>query len=251
MIVRIVVLVLLLGLPTVSWAQLQPGRHRLLPAFGTTLAANDLLTTISIMGFGNQPLSPEENAAGDSVSTTIALDPGFFLGLRYSYDMTRRLAVEAEGSFGISVLVIQMLNLAQMTGEPQFETTTMDARIWRYGVNLAYHMGNWRWFHPFLLGGVGAQIMDLRQKGSIKTDPIRDRTAMFGGGLYFHANDRLAIRAEARDFIYNFHFDNQFANPEESWKLVYRRDVGLAVAASQPKLQHDVVITLGFQVHVR
>jgi hypothetical protein len=150
----------------------------------------------------------------------------------------------------VSVFVIQMLDLAQVTGEPQFETTTTDARIWRYNLNLAYHMGNWRWFHPFLLGGVGAQIMDLRQKGAIKTDPIKDRTAMFGGGLYFHANDRLALRAELRDFMYKFSFDNQFANPDESWKIVHRRDVGLAVAAAQPTLQHDLAITLGFHLRI-
>ncbi len=247
---RHLVPLLLLCLPAASWAQLQPGRHRLIPAVGTTIATQDLLTSTVVMGYGEQPLSAEENAAGDSVSTTISLDPGFYLGLRYSYEMTRRLAVEVEGSVGVSVFVIQMLDLAQQTGEPQYETTTTDARMWRYGVNLAYHMGNWRWFHLFLQGGVGGQIMDLRQKGSIDTDPIRDRTLMFGGGLFFHANDRLSLRAEVRDFVYKFSFDNQFTNPDESWKIVHRRDVGLAVAEAEPTMQHDIAITLGFHVRV-
>jgi len=100
-----------------------------------------------------------------------------------------------------------------------------------------------------LTGGFGEQVMDLRQKGPLKTDPIRDHYFMAGFGGSFHAHDRLDIRLEIRDFIYNFHFDNQFAG-ENSWQIVSNRDVGRAVEASQPQLQHDIGVTLGFQVRV-
>lgn len=246
----LVLILVVLALPVGAAAQLVPGRHSLIPAAGAGFATADLLESTTPIAFGVQPLPPEENEAANPVTTTIGLDPGIVFGLRYSYDLTRRLAVEVEGSYGISVLVIQMLeHIPDATGEPQFETTTMDARLWRYGVNLAYHMGSWRYFHPFLLGGVGGQIMDLRQKGSLETDPLRDATFVFGGGGYFHVNGRLGIRAELRDYIYNFHFDNQFAGPD-AWQIVSFRDVGRAVAVSQPTRQHDLVITVGFQIRV-
>lgn len=240
----------ILAIPTVVEAQLVPGRHTIIPSFGVAFSNANLLVSRTPIGFGVQPLPDAENEAANPVDTEISLDPGFSLGLRYSYNMTRRLAVELDGNFGVSVLVVQMLEeLPEPTTEPQYETTAMDARMYRYGFNLAYHMGNWQWFHPFLLGGVGGQVMDLRQKGEIKTDSIRDVTYMLGFGGYFHANDRLAIRAEVRDYIYNFHFDNQFAG-DDSWRIIAFRDIGRAVAVSQPERQHDVLLTLGFQIKV-
>ncbi len=241
---------LMLATPTVVPAQLVPGRHTIIPSFGVAFSNADLLVSKTPIGFGVQPLPAEENDTANPVSTEISLDPGFALGLRYSYNMTRRLAIELDGSFGVNVFVVQMLEeLPEPTLEPQFETTAMDARMVRYGFNLAYHMGDWHSFHPFVLGGVGGQIMDLRQKGEIKTDSIRDVTYMLGFGGYFHANERLAIRAEVRDYIYNFHFDNQFAG-DDSWRIIAFRDVGRAVAVSQPERQHDVLLTLGFQIKV-
>ena len=247
---RSLLLLLVLAVPVGAEAQLVPGRHSLIPAVGVALATSDLLETTTPIAFGVQPLPPEENEQANPVTTTIGLDPGVVFGLRYTYDLTRRLAVEVDGSFGISVFVIEMLeHLPEATGEPQFETTTMDARMWRYGLNLAYHVGNWRTFHPFVLGGIGGQVMDLRQKGSLKTDPIRDATFVVGAGGYFRVSDALGIRAELRDTIYNFQFDNQFAGPE-SWQIVAYRDVGRAVAVSQPQRQHDLTVTLGFQIRV-
>ncbi len=241
---------LLVAIPTVVRAQLVPGRHTIIPSFGVSFANENLLVSRTPIGFGVQPLPSFVNESANPVSTDISLDPGFSLGLRYSYNMTRRLAVEVDGSFGISVFVVQMLEeLPEPTTEPQYETTAMDARVYRYGVNLAYHMGNWQRFHPFLLGGLGGQIMDLRQKGAIKTDSTRDVTVVLGFGGYFHANDRLAIRAEVRDYIYNFNFDNQFSG-DDSWRIIAFRDVGRAVAVSQPERQHDVLLSLGFQIKV-
>ena len=240
---RSLVLFLVLALPVGAQAQLVPGRHSLIPSVGAAFALADLMETTT-------PIPYADKEEVNPVTTNISLDPGVVFGLRYSYDLTRRLAVEVEGSFGISVFVIEMLeHLPEATGEPQFETTTMDARMWRYGINLAYHIGSWRYFHPFLLGGVGGQVMDLRQKGSLKTDPIRDATFVFGGGGYFHINGSLGIRAEIRDYIYNFQFDNQFAGPESD-QIVANRDVGLAVAVSQPQRQHDLAVTVGFQIRV-
>jgi len=204
---------------------------------------------VAPIAYGIQPLPDQENDEAGPVETTISLDPGFVAGLRYSYNLTRRLGVEVEGSFGINVFLIRMLDLEQETGEPQYENTTTDARMWRYSGNLAYHIGDWPWFHLLLTAGVGEQVMNLRQKGPLKTDPIRDRFVVAGLGGAFHAHERLDIRVELRDFIYNFHFDNQFAG-ENAWQLVSRRDVGRAVAASQPELQHDIGVTIAFQVRV-
>jgi hypothetical protein len=247
---RPLVVVLFLLLPVGAQAQLEPGRHSVIPFVGPTFGTQDLLYSVAPIAFGIQPLPDEVNDTAGPVETTIGLDPGFMVGVRYSYNLTRRLAVELEGSAGINIFVIQMLDLLQETGEPQYETTTTDARMWRYSANLTYHIGDWQWFHLLLTAGFGDQVMNLRQKGPLKTDPIRDRYFMGGFGGSFHAHELLDIRLEVRDFVYNFHFDNQFAG-EDSWQIVSNRDVGRAVAASQPELQHDIGITLAFQVRVR
>jgi outer membrane protein with beta-barrel domain len=239
-----------LFLPGAAAAQLVPGQHSIMPSVGATFATDNLLSTTTPIAFGIQPLPPEENASANLVSTEMRLDPGFSVGLRYAYNLTRRLAAEVEGNYGVSVFAIQLLeHLEEPTQEPQYETTTMDARIFRYGVNLAYHMGVWKDCHPFLLSGVGGQIINLRQKGPLNTDPVSNGTVVFGGGMNFRANNTLQIRAEVRDYVYNFHFDNQFAGPD-SWQIMSYRDVGRAVAVSQPTRQHDLVVSLGFQMRI-
>jgi hypothetical protein len=261
MVRRIAVVVGLWGtlLPVQVAAQLQPGVGQVLPAFGARFSATDMLATTTriayyppefVDAFGPPPPEVHEDEDVNPVSTEISLDPGTFFGLRYAYNVTRRLAVEVEFNTGISVFVIQMLELLpEMEGEPQFETTTLDARIYQYFLNLSYHVGRWRAVHPFLSLGVGGQTMNLRQKGAIKTDPIKDAAVMAGIGIHFRGNDRLGIRLELRDFMYNFYFDNQFAN-DLSYLIVANRDVGRAVAVADPRFQNDLVLTLGFQVRV-
>ena len=236
-------IVFLLLMPATAWAQLVPGQGHVLPTFGTCVAGTDLLASTTPIEFDHK--GPPIN----DVSTSIGLDPGMYLGLRYTYNLNRRLAVEAEASYSVSGFVIEMLELVpDATGEPQFETTTTDARVYQLFADLAYHIGDWP-VHPFVTLGIGWHNMDLRQKGDIKTDPIKDVACRVGLGLLFRGNDRLGIRAEIRDVMYNFYFDNQFAG-SASGQIVSNRDVGLAVAAAGPRFQNDLAITLGFEVRV-
>jgi outer membrane protein W len=243
-------------LPAVVSAQLTPGTHHIMPAFGVQFATQNLLeSTVPIDRCGFPSEIPCDHEAANPVQTQISLDPGLYTALRYEYDITRRLQIEGEFSFGISVLVIQMLELVpleeqeQEGGEPQFETTTMDARILRLFLNLNYYVGPWSSVHPYLTFGVGGNLMDLRQKGAIKTDPLRNAAFQVGAGIRFRAHDRLDVRAEARTFMYNFHFDNQFAS-EDSDQIVGFRDVGLAVAAAEPEFQADIVVSVGFMARI-
>jgi outer membrane protein with beta-barrel domain len=237
-------IVLLLLLPASAWAQLVPGQGHVLPTFGTCVAGTDLLASTTPIQFdhtGQPPFNP--------VSTSIGLDPGLYLGLRYTYNLTRRLAVEGEASYSVSGFVIEMLELIPgATGEPQFETTTTDAHVYQLFADLAYHIGNWP-VHPIVTLGIGWHDMDLRQKGELKTDPIKDVACRVGLGVLFRGNDRLGIRAEIRNVMYNFYFDNQFAGAGSD-QIVSNRDVGLAVAAAGPRFQNDLAITVGFEVRV-
>ncbi|MFQ5599182.1 MAG: hypothetical protein ACE5G2_01370 [Candidatus Krumholzibacteriia bacterium] len=229
--------------PSDSRAQLVPGKHSVMPQFGATFATTDLLAATTLVPFG-----PPPHDEINPVSTEMTLDPGVFAGARYAYNLTRRLALEAEFGLGVSVFAIQMLELQEeMEGEPQFETTTTDARVFQYFVNLSYFFGPWEAVHPFVTLGVGSHSLDLRQKGPVNPDPVIDRAFMAGLGLLFHANDRLGIRVELRDFMYNFHFDNQFVS-DLAGQIVSNRDIGLVTEVAGPRFQNDLVLSLGFMV---
>ena len=69
-------------------------------------------------------------------------------------------------------------------------------------------------------------------------------------GLTFRATDRLGIRVEVRDFMYNFSFDNQFVDPVRSRLLVANRpDFYNTTSKAGPRFQNDLALSLGFQVH--
>lgn len=244
--------------PVAAHAQLTPGAQQIMPAVGFQIATQNLLESVTQIDFCGFPTTPGQgdcdHEAANPVSTEISLDPGLYTGLRYEYNLTRRLQVEGELSFGISVFVVRMLEMfppdeVEEGGEPQFETTTMDARILRLFLNLNYYVGPWTYVHPYLTFGVGGNLMDLRQKGVIKTDPHRDPAFQVGAGVRFRAGDRVDIRAEARTFMYNFHFDNQFAG-ETADLIISWRDVGRAVAAAEPEFQADVVVSFGVQARI-
>ena len=230
------------GIATVpgwSGAQLQPGTHQLTPQVGVALATNDLMHSTAEHPSNGEPVD---------VVADIGLDPGVFGGFRYVYALTRRLAVEGEFGFTASVCAIQLLELnPDAEGEPQFEVTTMDAHIYQYFLNLNYFVGTWGVVSPNLTVGIGQHVLDLRQKGEVNFDSIFDRAYLVGLGVMFHANPRLGIRVDVRDYMYNFHFDNQFAD-ERSAGIITGRDIGLNVAAAGPRFQNDIVISLAFQV---
>ena len=98
--------------------------------------------------------------------------------------------------------------------------------------------------------GFGDHDLDLRQKGEVNPDPIHDSMGIAGLGVLLHANDRLGVRVEVRDYIYNFSFDNQFVDPVKSREIVSRRpDLLNTTGIAEPMMQHDIVLTLGFMVH--
>ena len=244
---------LLLLFPVASGAQLVPGKHHFEPMAGVSFATSDLLATTTPMAFGFPPFSEQDHAEANNVATTIKLDPGAFGGLRYSYNVNQRLAVEGEFGVAMSVFVVEMLELFPPdderagAGEPQFETTTTDARIYHYSINLSYYYATWGVLNPFFTAGLGSRTLDLRQKGDVNTDSIQDRSYMAGLGVNFNVNERLRIRFDIRDYMYNFQFDNQFAG-RNSDQLVAFRDVGRAVAVAGPRFQNDIVINVGFLV---
>ena len=250
---------MVLLVPVSAAAQLIPGKHTVEPMVGVSFATKDLLSSTTLMAFGFPPFSEADHTtrrpdgtAGD-VNTTISLDPGVFTGLRYSYNVNRRLAVEGEFDAGVAVFVIQMLEIFQPgeegadAAQPQYETTTTDARIYQYLLNMSYHFATWGVANPFFTLGVGSRTMDLRQSGSINPDAINDRIYMAGLGTNLNVNERLRIRFAVRSFLYNFSFDNQYAG-RNSDRLVSFRDVGRATAVAAPTFQNDVNVNLGFVI---
>ena len=68
---------------------------------------------------------------------------------------------------------------------------------------------------------------------------------MAGIGAMARANETLAFRLELRDYMYNFFYDNQFADPTRSPDVLGIRDIGIAVREAEPRFQHDLVVTFG------
>jgi hypothetical protein len=243
----VAVFLLAAALPGSAVAQLTPGNHSFVALTGAFLPRSELLRTTAVMS------TPRPTDPTNPVVTDIKLDPGLFLGGRYVYALNRRLAIEAEFDFALSICAVRQLEVmpeTQESDEPQYETTTMDARTYQMSVNLVYFMGNWKIANPFLTIGAGNHILDLRQKGSVDPDPVYDPMFMAGIGTIFHANDRLGIRIEVRDFMYNFRFDNQFVDPDQSQYIIHGRpDFIKATEVSRDKFQNDIAVTVGFMVH--
>jgi hypothetical protein len=84
----------------------------------------------------------------------------------------------------------------------------------------------------------------------VDPDPIYNRTYMVGFGLMFVASETLSFRLDCRDFMYNFYYDNQFADPNRSGDVLGIRDIGIAVRAAEPRFQHDITVTFGVQVKI-
>jgi hypothetical protein len=228
-------------------AQLQPGSGYVLPGIGPLFATTELLDVPGIEYPTPSPADPS-----NPVNTDIKLDPGIFLSGRFVYALTRRLAVEAEVDWAVSVCAIRQLEIKtgmQEGDEPQYETTTFDARITQYGVALSYFFSDWKRVQPFVTGGFGEHILNLQQKGEVDPDPIRDRYIMGGLGLAIHATDKLIIRVELRDFMYNFRFDNQFVDPYQSQLILFRRpDFLRTTSVASDRFQNDLAFTVGFMI---
>jgi hypothetical protein len=233
--------------PVSAVAQLTPGNHSFVATAGAFLPRSELLRTTAEMS------TPRPTDPSNPVVTDIKQDPGMFLGGRYVYALNRRLAIEAEFGFALSICAIRQLEImpdTEESDEPQYETTTMDSYTYQLSVNLVYFLGNWKTASPFLTIGVGDHNLDMQQKGSVDPDPVHDAMFMAGVGTIFHANERLGIRVEVRDFMYNFRFDNQFVDPVQSQYLIYRRpDFYNATSVSRDKFQNDIAVTVGFMVH--
>jgi len=242
--VKRLVLVLLALVPGTAAAQLSPGRFYITPSAGAQFSRSEQLRNTATYS------TPRPTDPDNPVVTDIKLDPGVFTGLRVGYGLTRRLAIELEGDFALAVCAIRQLELREDSdGLPQYETTTLDARIFQYGLNLTYFAGPWRRAHLSLTTGVGEHSMDLRPKGAVDPDPVRDRSLMAGLGLAIHSNDRLTVRAELRDFMYYFRFDNQFVEPVASRLILFRREEFLnTTSIAGNKFQNDLALTISFMV---
>jgi hypothetical protein len=166
------------------------------------------------------------------------------------YAITHKLGLEVEASWGVAVHVIEQIDLNSEAEQPQIESTTTDAHIIQYFVNMSYFLGPYYVTSPFVTIGFGSRSTDLRQKGPINPDPIYNRSYMAGLGVMAVANETLAFRLELRDYMYNFFYDNQFADPNLSPGIIGERDIGIAVAAAEPRFQHDLVVTFGVQVQL-
>jgi len=225
-------------------APIAPSRIYVLPSVGPFVPLNELLRTTAIYS------TPRPNDPTNPVVTDIKLDPGLFTGVRVGYGLTRRLSVETEGNFAISVCAIRQLEIREdSNGTPQFETTTFDAHVFQYSLNLVYFAGPWSRTQLTATTGVGEHILDLRRKGAVDPSPVRDRMIMAGLGLSIQATDRLTIRGEARDFMYNFRFDNEFVDPELSQLILFRRSEFLkTTSVAGDKFQNDLAFTLTFMV---
>jgi hypothetical protein len=237
-------------LPATAFAQLAPispivpSRIYLLPSVGPFVPFNELLRNTAIYS------TPRPSDPTNPVVTDISIDPGLFTGVRVGYGLTRRLSVETEGNFAISVCAIRQLEIRDdSNGTPQYETTTFDAHIYQYSLNLVYYGGPWSKVQLMGTTGVGEHILDLRRKGAVDPSPVRDRMIMGGMGLAIQATDRLSIRGEVRDFMYNFRFDNEFVDPALSQEILFRRSEFInTTSIAGDKFQNDVAFTLTFMV---
>jgi hypothetical protein len=241
------VILLLVLLPQIAAAQLHPGAQTIIPSAGALLSVNELLRTTAVY----PRLHPTDT--DNPVVTDISLDPGLFVGLRYGYALTRRLQVEAEFDWGVAVHVIRQLEIRPDTDEaaqPQYETTTQDAHILQYGLSMTYYLASWQRAQPFLVFGFGSHSMDLVSKGEVNPDPVRDRYMLAGLGTNLPVGDRLGIQIEIRDYMYNFRYDNQFVDPNQTPPIVYPRDIYLSTSIAGTKFQNDVALTVGFAVRV-
>ena len=242
------VVCILVALPGAASAQLVPGRHQIMAQAGPHFATNRLLKARAVY-----PTYRSTAPFFAEVATDIKLDPGLFTGVRYVYNLTRRLQVEGEFGIGLTVLAIRQLEIrpdAKGADQPQFETTTLDAHVLQYFLNLTYYLGNWSKAHPYVTFGVGDHNLDLLQKGQVNPDPVHDGAVMGGLGLILPATERLGIRLEVRNYMYNFQFDNQFVDPMKSREILFRRpDLIKTTRAAGARFQNDLACSLGFLVY--
>lgn len=227
-------------------AQLEPGRISLTPQAGVSLPLSELLRKPAIYPTG-RPTDPD-----NPVVTDIKLDPGLLVGARVGYNLTRNLMVEAEFNWNLGICVIRQLEIKPDTeeeDEDQYETTTFDSDVLMYGLGLTYFVGRWKVLHPILSFGLGEHILNLRQKGEVDPDPVRDRYISGGLGLGIQATPSLLIRVDLRNVMYNFRFDNQFVDPVQSRLILFRREEFLRTTEpAGDKFQNDLMLTLAFSV---
>ena len=76
---------------------------------------------------------------------------------------------------------------------PQYETTTFDVDTFTYGLNLSYYFPAVRRIEPVFSTGFGEHVMNLRRKGAVDPDPVRDRYIMAGLGFAIRATDRKSV----------------------------------------------------------
>jgi hypothetical protein len=236
-------------LPGAAPAQLIPGQHYVAASSGATFSTSELLRNTAIYPIPQQGGQPDKY---NPVVTDIKVDPGLLLGGRYAYAVSRRLALQVQGDFAVGVCAIRQLEIkpdAEPGDQPQYETTTMDAWISQYSASLSYFLGPWRRAHLFVTAGVGQHELNLRQKGEVDPDPVRDRMILAGLGLVLHATERLDVAVEVRDHMYNFRFDNQFVDPIRSREILYRRpDLLLTTGRAGDKFQNDLTLAMSFVV---
>lgn len=247
---KLAVAAVLALLPGTAVAQLAAGKHYVVPTVGTVLPHSELLRNTALYRTfrRSDPINP--------VVTDIKLDPGVFTGIRYAYGLTRRLCVEAEVDWAVSVHAIRQLEIKPSTGpddQPQYETTTTDARILQYAVLLTYFPPFWQRVNPFFTVGAGNHSMNLSRKGHIDADPVQDRMIVAGVGAMLPAGDRLGIRVELRDFMYNFRYDNQYVDPALAPFVVdpvLRPDFYNTTSVAGTKFQNDLVLSVGFMARI-
>ncbi len=242
---RLLPLCLCLGAVTVE-AQVAPGRVYVTPVFGPLFSKNVLLRATAIYP------TPRVTDPDNPVVTEIKLDPGVFVGARFGYGLSRRLTLDAEFDLAVAVCAIRQLEIrddSRPGSLPQYETTTIDARIFQYSLNLSFFPLPSRRVQPSVTFGFGNHDLDLRRKGSVNPDPVHDRAIIVGLGMVVHATDRLRIFGEVRDFMYSFRFDNQFVDPVESQLILSRRpEFYRTTSIAAAEFQNDLAFTVGFSV---
>jgi outer membrane immunogenic protein len=123
---------------------------------------------------------------------TPKLDDSFTYGLRYGYNFTDQLAIEA--SLGESPSKVK--NLAG--GNIDLDLTTVD-------LDAVWNFRNGTPFTPYVFAGVGYAFADLDRTilGTVGTTPVAIKdddgfTANAGLGVRYQATDHLFLKGEAR-----------------------------------------------------
>lgn len=125
------------------------------------------------------------------------------VGGRYQYNFNPRWGVEGNFLFGPGDTDLiggsRDLGDTPLAGEvDDFDLQRVDIDAYYYTGSVVYNfLDNGTWT-PYVVVGGGLVTLDVRNGAGVETRPV----GTFGGGVVYAVRDRLGIRVDVRDYIY-------------------------------------------------